>query len=274
MTTRITKVDPKSDTAETKPTLSPEALLKAVVSGGKAEARIAARRLPAPILMAVGGGALALGLICGAGLTAASLQRPPERTDGLAEVHAGIDAARTETARVATEIERLARTMAAVQDAVDAGRKDAAGRGATLAERVAKVEQAVSGKVAALSERVEQAEREAAGRFATLAGQIEKQRAAVPAPVAPVAAKPEPVKIEPVQTGSIEPKKDKPAIIETWAVRDVFDGMAVLEDRRRRLVEVGPGGAVPGIGRVEGIERRGRDWVVVTRQGLITPQAW
>ena len=63
-------------------------------------------------------------------------------------------------------------------------------------------------------------------------------------------------------------------MVETWAVRDVFDGTAILEDRRRRLVEVGPGDSVPGIGRVEGIERRGREWVVVTRQGLITHQAW
>ncbi|GJD57784.1 hypothetical protein [Methylobacterium dankookense] len=279
MTSKATEAASAGAKAETQAALSPEALLKAVVTGGRAEApAAAARRRLDPLLMAVGGGALALGLICGAGLTAASLPRP-ERTEGLAEMQSGIDAARAETARVASEVERLVRAVSAVQDAAESGRKESGTRSAALSERVGKAEQALSAKFATLSERVEQAEREAAARFAALSGQIEKQRAAAPAPVAPVAAKvepakAEPMKAEPVQTGSIEPKKDKPPVIETWAVRDVYDGMAILEDRRRRLVEVGPGGAVPGVGRVEGIERRGREWIVVTRQGLITPQAW
>lgn len=274
MTSKATDAASADAKTETKAALSPEALLKAVVTGGRVEApAVVARRHVDPLLMAVGGGALALGLICGAGLTAASLPRP-DRTEGLVEMQAGIDAARADTARVATEIERLTRAIASVQEAAEGGRKDAVTRSAALSERVGKAEQALAAKFAALSERVEQAEREAAGRFTALSGQIEKQRAAAPAPAQPVAAKVEPVKAEPVQTGSIEPKKEKPPVIESWAVRDVYDGMAILEDRRRRLVEVGPGGAVPGIGRVEGIERRGRDWIVVTRQGLITPQAW
>ena len=77
----------------------------------------------------------------------------------------------------------------------------------------------------------------------------------------------------PVTAGRDQPPFDASAM-DGWAVRDVYDGVAVLEDRRRRLVEVGRGDAVPGIGRVEAIERRGRQWVVVTRQGIITPQAW
>lgn len=275
MTTKATE-PAKGDAKAEKTALSPEALLKAVVTGGKVEAPVlAARRRPDPLLMAVGGGALALGLICGAGLTA-SLSRP-ERADMLAEVHSGIDAARAETARVATEVERLARAMAAVQDVAEAGRKETATRAASLSERVGKAEQGLSAKVAALSEKIEQAERDAAARVTALAGQIEKQRAAAAMPAAaPMAAKLEPAKSDPVQTGSIEPRKgpEKPPVVESWAVRDVFDGVAILEDRRRRLVEVGPGGAVPGVGRVEAIERRGREWVVVTRQGLITPQAW
>lgn len=67
---------------------------------------------------------------------------------------------------------------------------------------------------------------------------------------------------------------EKPPVIDGWAVRDVYDGAAILENRRRRIVEVGPGDLLPGIGRVEGVERRGREWVVVTRQGLVTSQPW
>ncbi|AWN34336.1 hypothetical protein [Methylobacterium radiodurans] len=266
---------------------SPEALLKAAVSGGKvapaetAPAQAGAMPGKASLrldtrLMGVAGGALVLGLICGAGLTAASLPRGGQG-EALAEVHAGIDAARTESARVATEVEQLGRTLAALKDVQEAARKEAASRSAGLTERVAKAEQGLSGKIAAVSERVEQAEREQGAKLLALTTQIEKRAAVtVPAPVQQMAAPAAPAKPEPTQTGSIEPKKvpEKPGVVEAWAVRDVYDGTAILEDRRRRLVEVGPGDSVPGIGRVEGIERRGREWVVVTRQGLITPQAW
>lgn len=274
--------------------VSPEALLKAAVSGGKraADAGAAdaatAKAFPAagtaslrgrldPRLMGVAGGALALGLICGAGLTAASLPRGGQG-EALAEVHAGIDAARTESARIGTEVEQLGRALAALKESQEAARKEIAGRSAGLTERVAKAEQGLSGKIAALGDRFEQAERDQGAKLAALTTQIEKRAAvAVQAPVqqaaAPVVA---PTKPEPTQTGSIEPKKapEKPAVVEAWAVRDIYDGTAILEDRRRRLVEVGPGDSVPGVGRVEGIERRGREWVVVTRQGLITHQAW
>ncbi|MFD0936080.1 hypothetical protein ACFQ12_12940, partial [Methylobacterium trifolii] len=96
---------------------------------------------------------------------------------------------------------------------------------------------------------------------------------AAPAPVA--AVKPEPSKPEPTQTGSIaDAKAAKPPVIESWAVRDVYDGTAMLEDRRRRLVEVGAGDVIPGVGRVDAVERRGREWVVVTRAGIVTSQPW
>ena len=63
-------------------------------------------------------------------------------------------------------------------------------------------------------------------------------------------------------------------MVDGWAVRDVYDGAAILENRKRRIVEVAPGDTLPGVGRVEAVERRGHEWVVVTRQGLVTPQPW
>lgn len=266
----MTKATDPAVKAESKPDASPEALLKAVVTGARPPAP--ARRRLDPLLLAVGGGALALGLIGGAGLTAASL---PRADGGASELRTGLEAARGETARVGAEVERLGRLLATVQDAAEAARRDGASRGAVLTERVAKAEQALTGKLAALGDRMEQAERETAKGLAALAGQVEKQRAAA-ATIAPVAIKAEPARVEPVTTGAIEAKRapEKPAVVDGWAVRDVYEGMAILEDRRRRLVEVGPGGVVPGVGRVEAVERRGREWVVVTRQGLITPQSW
>jgi hypothetical protein len=57
--------------------------------------------------------------------------------------------------------------------------------------------------------------------------------------------------------------------VDGWVLHEVSDGIALIESRSRRLVEVGPGEMVPGVGRVESIERRGKSWVVVTSKGVI-----
>jgi hypothetical protein len=46
------------------------------------------------------------------------------------------------------------------------------------------------------------------------------------------------------------------------------EGYAVI-DGRDGPQQVAPGDVLPGIGRVQRIERRGRDWVVVTSAGVI-----
>ena len=66
----------------------------------------------------------------------------------------------------------------------------------------------------------------------------------------------------------------KPPVLEQYALRDVFEGAAIIENRNRRLFQVMPGDTLPGAGRVEAIERKGRQWIVVTRQGFVTPQEW
>ena len=53
-----------------------------------------------------------------------------------------------------------------------------------------------------------------------------------------------------------------------YVLRDVRDGVAVLEGRAG-LRQVAPGDAIPGAGRVRAIEKRGREWVVVTSIGVI-----
>lgn len=60
-----------------------------------------------------------------------------------------------------------------------------------------------------------------------------------------------------------------PRVVENWVVRGVFDGVAILQGPRG-TVEVSRGDMVPGVGRVEAIQRRGSNWVVVTNRGLIT----
>lgn len=274
--TRIT------DSAADASAASPQALLKAAVSGrgvpevasspakAAAGAIARARRRLDPPMIGLAGAALLVGTLLGAGAALLAAPRPDNAGAALAEVQAGLEASRLETSRLALASDRLATSMAAVKEAADAARGEATARGIALAQTVGKVETALAAKIAALAERIDQAEREQGARIASLAAQSDR-RIAAPAPVA---------KAEPVQTGSLAEARPKPAaaetpvVIEGWAVRDVYDGTAMLEDRRRRLVEVAAGASIPGVGRVEAVERRGRAWVVVTRHGIITPQPW
>lgn len=279
---------------DVKPTVTPDDLLKAAVSGKpdaaaepgtKARAFAALPSLPLWLRDArfLGAAALALGAALGAGATALS---GPSRgpNDTLAALSATLDAGRIETARLGGEVAHLHQALADLKTATETARKEAAARGTTFGERLAQVDRSVGGKLIALGERFEQSERDHGARIASLSSQLDK-RAVASAPVA---------KAEPTQTGSIadakaaEPKSadakiaetkpkpiaEKAAVIDGWAVRDVYDGAAILENRKRRIVEVAPGDTLPGVGRVDAVERRGHEWVVVTRQGIVTPQPW
>ncbi len=63
-----------------------------------------------------------------------------------------------------------------------------------------------------------------------------------------------------------EPKK--PAVLANWVVRDVYDGIALVEGPQGAL-EVMPGDTIPGAGTVKSIERRGGGWIVLTSRGLV-----
>jgi hypothetical protein len=96
--------------------------------------------------------------------------------------------------------------------------------------------------------------------------------------------------VEPALTGSLPDKpadKAKPPAIEGWVLRDVYDGMAMIENRNRRGRR--PASRSPGLRRdqalgghhdpgppapLDRLDPRGRTWVVVTTKGLITPQTW
>lgn len=235
--------------------------------------------------LGLAGATLAVGTLLGAG--ASMLSRGGDSGRGaLAEMQAATEANRVEANRLNGEIEKLARTLATLRETSDGMRGEVRARETALSDRLGKVDQGLAAKIAALGERVEQANRAHDARIAGLVTQIEKRPAPAPVAAAPApkaeparaeTAKAEPMRAEPTQTGAIPDTKkaaEKPPVVEGWAVRDVYDGTAVLEDKRRRLFDAVIGEAVPGVGRVEAIERRGREWVVVTRQGIITAQPW
>ena len=281
---------------DAKPATTPEDMLKAAVSGkpdvtAEPEAKVAASSMSPTLplwlrdarLLGIAAAALAVGTALGAGVTALS-GSGRGHDDTLAALSATLDAGRIETARLGGEVAHLNQAVADLKTAADAARKEAAARGSALGERLAQVDRGVVGKLTALGERFEQSERDQNARIAGLSTQLERR---------PVASAP-PAKAEPTQTGTItdpkagepkaveskgtepkpKPAAEKPAVLDGWAVRDVFNGAAIVENRRRRIVEVGPGDTLPGVGRVEAVERRGHDWVVVTRQGIVTAQPW
>ena len=69
-------------------------------------------------------------------------------------------------------------------------------------------------------------------------------------------------------TGTVAVSAQKPAIVEGWVVRRVYDGTALVEGRYG-IIEIEPGDHLPGVGRIQEIKRQDGRWVVVTPKGLI-----
>jgi hypothetical protein len=77
--------------------------------------------------------------------------------------------------------------------------------------------------------------------------------------------------VPPQSAAAAEPKPGaRPAIVEGWTLRKVYDGTALIEGRYG-IVEVEPGAELPGLGRIQEIRRQDGRWVVVTPRGLILP---
>jgi hypothetical protein len=136
--------------------------------------------------------------------------------------------------------------------------------GARLDKLADRFDHETAGKFADLSGKLT----DLSGKLADASGRLDKleKRPLAAAPVAPAPqAKPVPVAatVSNETTGSI----DRPRLRGYWLV-EASEGYAVI-DGREGPQQVAPGDVLPGIGRVQRIERRGRDWVVVTSAGLI-----
>ncbi|MDR3462080.1 MAG: hypothetical protein P4L76_07185 [Beijerinckiaceae bacterium] len=100
-------------------------------------------------------------------------------------------------------------------------------------------------------------------------------QAAKPAPLAVPPVKPQVAKAEPLDAAkkpAIAPTGEdaakKPQIIPEWVVREVDDGVAIVESKRGQLA-VETGATIPGAGVVKSIERHGASWTVVTSKGQL-----
>ncbi len=144
---------------------------------------------------------------------------------------------------------------------------------AALAQLTARVDRIDHDQSARLDKLADRIDHESAARIADLATRLDKLEKRPPAAVLAVAPSPKPAaaaaKPDPVvsneTTGSID--KSAAPLRGYWLV-DVEDGFAIV-DGRDGPQQVAPGDLLPGAGRVQRIERRGHEWVVVTSAGII-----
>jgi hypothetical protein len=129
-------------------------------------------------------------------------------------------------------------------------------------------------KIQQVSDRLDKLEHETADQTVTAslppAAGAKVASFAVP-PVKPqgvkTAAQPESLESPKKPVAEAEPAK-KPQIIPEWVVREVDDGVAIVESKRGQLA-VEPGGTIPGAGVVKSIERHGGAWTVTTSKGQL-----
>jgi hypothetical protein len=140
----------------------------------------------------------------------------------------------------------------------------------------------LSSKLAQIIERIERVEQSKSGPAVPAAAQSPVVTAAPsPEPVTAGAATPPTVPtpppsqrpaaradVKPISPPPSEVRRE-PIVIKQWTVREVLNGMALLEGPRG-LIGVSPGQTVPGVGRVESIVRQGSRWVVATSNGVIS----
>lgn len=115
-------------------------------------------------------------------------------------------------------------------------------------------------------DRVERAQADPAAKLAQIADMVDrlsKRAAAAPDITGSI-----PSKI-PADAATVAPKPTD-AILDNWIVQDVHNGRALVASRYGSMFVVGAGSMVPGLGRVEAVERQDGQWVVVTAHGLIT----
>jgi hypothetical protein len=205
-----------------------------------ARARVAGRDTARPGRFTVLAASVALAACLGAvggSLGYAQLQHPianaapSARLDPNEEIHA-----------LKETVAQLRASVKTIGDTLMAMRTSSNASNTTIAAQLAKITEAV--------DRAERSER----------------RAAVTAPPA-----------APETTGSITGNNPpeakpaaKPAVVEGWVVRKIYDGAALIEGRYG-MVEVEPGMVLPGLGRIHEIKRQDGRWVVVTAKGLIMP---
>jgi hypothetical protein len=223
-----------------------------------------------------------------------ALTNQMQRID-FAGLAAGVEKTELETKRLAVEMQTLGADLQPLKEAFERSNQESASWRTQVTERLdqaQRFEEDVAAKLASVMERAQQSDQVGAAKLASLVERLEKVERMDPR-LAEVAERLERIErqmtaaattasvVKPAavvstdaaeRTGSVA--EAKPAVVAGWVLRDVHAGVALVEGRNHRLVEIVPGQNLPGVGRIEAIERRGKSWVVVTSRGIITSQQW
>jgi hypothetical protein len=175
-------------------------------------------------------------------------------------------------ARASTDatVEDLRGTIERLASSTDSNRRELLAKLDDFNERLHRLERSGSDAPAPVSARLDQ--------LAERLGRIERSVPAASAPPQPPAAASSVTPPRPVQASAAAPNLQasakpqapaEPKKIADWTVREVIDGVAILQGRRG-VIEVSVGDVVPGAGRVQSIARQGGRWIVATNTGVIT----
>jgi hypothetical protein len=164
-----------------------------------------------------------------------------------------------------TNVEALRATLAQQQAAN--GQRGVEKSVDALKTRIDAVRSETSSQLAELSTKVDRLQHDPAlQQVAERLDRIEKQTSSMPtgsvSPLVKAATQGRAASAPAVEL----PKR--PELITSWVVRDVYNGVALVENARGSI-EVALGDTIPGAGTVKSIERRGGGWIVITNRGLV-----
>jgi septal ring factor EnvC (AmiA/AmiB activator) len=186
--------------------------------------------------------------------------------------------------QLAAELKSMKAVVDGIRGEREKSRSDILAKQAQLSDRLERAGQENATRVGRLAEqldRIEKAQREAHRQAAAeRAGKGEKtadkgEKAEKPEKVAAAPVPPAKPNLDVAHTGSlgdakaVEKLDPRKTPLDGYIVRDYDEGFALIETRSGRYIDVAVGYTLPGVGRVEAIERRGRQWVVITPKGYI-----
>jgi hypothetical protein len=206
-----------------------------------------------------------------------ALKPPPTRTVATQESVARTEMLRT-AQKMAEDILALKANVEALRAAQSQTAKDTTALEG-LKSRLEGVNAATGASIAELAGKVEHLQREPAAKLSQVLERLDRIERQISAPLATasIGAASAPVKaaagnqaqlaVAPAKP-PLENAKGHPQLITNWVVRDVYDGIALVESPRGSI-EVAPGEIIPGAGMVKSIERRGAGWIVITSRGVV-----
>lgn len=211
--------------------------------------RASARSRKFAVLAACVTAVLALGAVAGAVSMSgtAPVAAPPVAT------HSADSKAPADTASLHSEIAKLRAEVSTLKASLETANR------------------ASSAQIAKLSDRIDHTQAELAVRATKTTDQLEHRADATASLAKDVTGSIAPAPGAPAAPAALPPAApQQPPVVPGWVLRDVYHGAAILQGRFGAMIELAPGDAFPGIGRVESIRRQDGRWIVLTSRGMIT----